>query len=358
VWRGDETEIEALQLLAHLYIEDERYRDAFYVMRTALTAHPNSPITRRIQDEAAVSFDTLFLTGKADAMPAVEALSLFYDFRELTPPGRRGDEMIRRLADRLVSVDLLGQAAELLQHQVDHRVQGAARAQVATRLAVIYLMNRKPDRALQTLRSTRAPDLSNELRNQRLLIEARALSDTARHDLALEVVASLEGREVSRLRADILWAARRWREAAEQMENLYGQRWREFTPLSETERPDILRAAIGFALGEDQLGIDRFREKYGPKMAEGPLARAFEVVTTPFSTSGPEFRAIAKAAVSADTLDQFLRDVRSRYPDTAVAPPPVPAAPPAAEPQMGSPAKQRSTSGPSASGKRQRTAAR
>ena len=86
-------------------------------------------------------------------------MSLFYDFRELTPAGRRGDEMIRRLADRLVAVDLLGQAAELLQHQVDNRLQGAARAQVAARLAVIYLMNRKPDRALATLRATRAADL-------------------------------------------------------------------------------------------------------------------------------------------------------------------------------------------------------
>src|SRR5207244_10501927 len=106
--------------------EEQRFRDAFHVMRTALRAHPNSELTRRIQDEAAASFDSLFLAGKGDAMPAIEALSLFYDFRELTPIGRRGDELIRRLADRLVSVDLLDQAAELLQHQVDHRLQGAA----------------------------------------------------------------------------------------------------------------------------------------------------------------------------------------------------------------------------------------
>jgi hypothetical protein len=250
--------------------------------------------------------------------------------------------MIRRLADRLMAIDLLGQAAELLQHQVDHRLQGAARAQVATRLAVIYLMDRKPDRAFQILRSTRAADLSNELRSQRLLIEARALSDTGRHDLALEVVANLSGREVERLRADILWAGRRWREAGEQIEKLYGERWREFTPLSETERPDILRAAIGLALGEDQLGLDRLREKYGPKMAEGPLAKAFDVVTTPFATSGPEFRAIAKAAAVVDTLEQFLRDMRSRYPDVSVAPP---APVPSPEPQSRSPQPQRSKSG-------------
>ncbi len=171
VWRGDETETEGLKLLAHLYTEDGRYRDAFHVMRTALTAHPNSDMTRKIQDEAAATFESLFLGGKGETLPPIEALGLFYDFRELTPIGRRGDEMIRRLADRLVSVDLLDQAAELLQHQVDHRLQGGARAQVATRLAVVYLMNRKPDQALATLQATRVADLSNDLRDQRLLLE-------------------------------------------------------------------------------------------------------------------------------------------------------------------------------------------
>ncbi len=154
-------------MLARLYTEDERYRDAFQVMRTALRAHPNSEMTRRIQEDAAASFDSLFIAGKGDALPAIDALALFYDFRELTPIGRRGDEMIRRLADRLASVDLLTQAGELLQHQVDHRLQRAARAQVATRLAVIYLMNRKPDRAVAVLRATRMASLSNELRDQR-----------------------------------------------------------------------------------------------------------------------------------------------------------------------------------------------
>src|SRR5262249_36916468 len=158
IWRGDETEIEALKDLAHLYTEDGRFRDAFYVMRSAMAAHPDSSMTHQIQDEAAATFDSLFRASKGDGMPAVDALALFYDFRELTPVGNRGDEMIRRLADRLVSVDLLDQASDLLQYQVDHRMQGAARAQVATRLAVIYLMNRKSDRALPILRATRTAD--------------------------------------------------------------------------------------------------------------------------------------------------------------------------------------------------------
>ena len=195
MWRGDDTEAEGLQLLARLYTEDGRYRDAFRIMRVALAARPTSDLTRRIQDEAAASFDSLFLAGKGDALPAIDALALFYhDFRELTPIGRRGDEMIRRLADRLVSVDLLDQAAELLQHQVDRRLQGAARAHVATRLAVIYLMNHKADKALATLRGTRLAELPNDVRNQRLLLEGRALSDVGTiMAVALEVIVSKRG---------------------------------------------------------------------------------------------------------------------------------------------------------------------
>ena len=75
------------------------------------------------------------------------------------------------------SVDLLDQAAELLQYQIDKRLEGAARAQVAARLAMVYLTNRKPDRAIAALRSTRIADLSGELRQQRLLLEGRAQSD-------------------------------------------------------------------------------------------------------------------------------------------------------------------------------------
>ena len=338
IWRGDETEIEALQMLARLYTADGRYRDSFYVMRSALAAHPNSDMTRRIQQEAARTFDALFLAGKGDTLPVIDALALFYDFRELTPIGRRGDEMIRRLAGRLVAVDLLDQAAELLQYQVDNRLQGAARAQVATRLAVIYLMNRKADRALATLRATRTADLTNELRNQRLLLEARALSDMGRHDLALEVIGNLDGREVIRLRSDIYWAGRHWRESAEQIELLYGERWKDWQPLNDIERSDILRAELGYALGEDTLGLGRFREKYAAKMAGTPDAHAFEVISASLGTSGTEFAAIAHAAAAVDTLDGFLRDMQARYPDASASPPNAGQPAPPDAPQAGAPA--------------------
>lgn len=320
-WRGDAIEVRTLQMLSQMYAESGRYRDALTAARTATRLQPNAEASRQAQDLASNLFTQLFLGPKGDELPPVEALGMFYEFRELTPIGRRGDELIRRLADRLASIDLLDQAAELLQYQVDHRLEGAARAQVAARLAMIYLANRKPDMAITALRASRISDLSGELRQQRLLLEARAQSDVGRHDLALDIVSNVSGREVLRLRSDIFWAARRWREAAEQIELYYGERFRDFKPLNAVEKSDIIRAAVGYALADDSIGLSRFREKYAPLMSESADRLAFDIASKPAAASSAEFAEIAKLAASVDTLDGFLREMKQRFPDaTARAP--------------------------------------
>ncbi|MGY3588099.1 tetratricopeptide (TPR) repeat protein [Bradyrhizobium sp. USDA 4341] len=325
LWRGDNIELKTLYVLSKIYAETARYADAFAVTRAATRLQPNAPEARQAQDAASALFVQLYLGPKGDEMAPIDALGTFYDYRELTPIGRRGDEMIRRLADRLVGVDLLDQAADLLQYQVDKRLEGAARAQVAARLAMVYLMNRKPDRAIGALRSTRIADLSGELRQQRLLLEARAQSDVGRHDLALDIISNITGREAIRLRSDIYWASRHWREASEQIELYYGDRWRDFTPLNPSEKADIIRAVVGYALAEDAIGLSRFREKYAPLMSGDADRLAFDAASKPVATSSAEFAQIARMAASVDTLDGFIREMKTRFPDaTARAPLPDP----------------------------------
>ena len=67
----------------------------------------------------------------------------------LTPAGVEGDEVIQRLADRLVALDLLGRAAELPDHQLKYRLRGVEMARVGTRLAVLHLMNGTPEGAIR-----------------------------------------------------------------------------------------------------------------------------------------------------------------------------------------------------------------
>ena len=88
----------------------------------------------------------------------------------------------------------------------------------------------------------------------------------------------------------------------------------------------MIRAVVGYALAEDAIGLARFREKYAPLMSGEADRPAFETASKPAAASSAEFAVIAKMAASVDTLDGFLREMKTRFPDaTARAPlPPEP----------------------------------
>ena len=327
VWRGDETEVETMRLLAKLYVGEARYRDAFNLLDAALLVRPESETTRSFHSEMAAIFEDLFLSDRASTVDPVESLAIYYDFSKLTPIGRRGDELIRRLADRLVSVDLLDQAAELLDYQVKYRLSGVAKAQVAAKLAWVQLLNGKPANSIQALADTRIADIPQDLREQRLLLEARALSELHRYNAALELAAGADGPEAERLRGDILWAAKRWREAGEAYEKLLATRWQKPDPLDETERRDVLRAGLAYALGSETVGLARLRDRYAAKMPEGTERTALGIIAMP-SGNAKKLGDVAKTLSAVDSLKLFLKLYQARFPDK-----PLPAEPAAAEPK-------------------------
>ena len=310
IWRGDDTELGTLRLLAGLYVGEGRFRDAFSVMKNAVIAYPKAQAALQIQDDMKSVFRDLFLRDGAKMLEPVEALSLYYDYRELTPVGRTGDEMIRRLADRLTKVDLLDQAAELLDHQVHKRLKGAARAQVATRLAMVHLLNRKPELALKSIRQTRQAGLPADLLRSRGLLEARALSELGRAEAAVEILSTLKGEDVERLKGDALWNAQLWRKAGEQLEKILGNQWQDESPLNDRDRFDVLRAAIAYSLADEQLSLNRLSKKFYAKMLQTKDAEAFTLVTQPVKGASADFRRLAREVAATDTLDAFMEEFR------------------------------------------------
>lgn len=312
-WRGDDIELKTMRLLADLYVQEKQYRDGFALMRNAMETFPKNEIAMQIQDDMKQVFKNLFLHGESKEMDPVRALALYYGNRELTPVGRLGDEMIRRLSDRLVSVDLLDQASELLDHQVTKRLSGAARAQVATRLAMVHLMNNKASLALRVIRQTRQTGLPEDLRKDRNLLEARALGELGRAAAAIEILNAMDGDAVERLKADAYWVAREWKEVGLQIEKMLGGRWREAEPLSDKERFNVLRAAIGYSLAGDQFALDRMHRKFYSKLLKTADAESFLLVTKPIKAKGVAFRNLAKEIAAIDTLDAFMKEFRANY---------------------------------------------
>lgn len=312
-WRGDDIEISTLRTLGQYYVDVGNYRRAFQVLKAAVVANEGSEYTRLFQDEMNRAFVNYFLGDNSERVPALDALALYYDFREMTPIGRQGDEIIRRLADRLVEVDLLAQATELLEYQIDSRLRGAGRSQVASRLAYVHLLNKNAEEALRAIQRTRQTVLPGQLQRERNLLEARALADLGRTQLALELLRTMEGEDANRLAVDTLWQARRWQEAGEETERMLAQAWQGAEPLSDEVRYQVLRGGIAFALAGDDLGLQRYRSKFLNKMSNSPDANAFAVITKPINTASPDFQTVAREIADVDTLQAFLKDFRERY---------------------------------------------
>ena len=313
IWRGDDLELNTLRRLAGYYVEKEDFRDALRVMKIAVTNYPKAELSTEIHDDMTTLFEDLYLNERADTLKPVEALALYYEYRELTPVGRRGDEMIRKLADRLISVDLLDQAVEILNHQVDKRLIGAARAQVAAKLAMVHLMNRNPGRALKAIRRTRQAVLPQHIQLQRRLIEARALSELNRTDAAVDLLAHLDGDEAVRQRAEAYWSGERWQKSGELFERILADAPDGGEPLTGLQRVDVLRSAISYVLADDKIGLDRLRGKFDAKMAETPDESAFKVVTRPINRDSIAFRNLAKEIAAIDTLEAFLSKFRETF---------------------------------------------
>lgn len=336
-WRGDATELSVIRTLGGLYLQQGLYRQALDTLRGAGKRLGDLPGAVELQNDLSNTFRALFLDGAADGLQPVQALAMFYDFRDLTPVGADGDEMVRRLARRLVDVDLLDQAAELLKYQVDNRLEGVAKAQVATTLATVLLMDRQPEQALQALWGSRTTLLPSALNAERRALEARALMDLGRYDHALEMLEGDRSPAAQQVRADIFWKQEDWAGAAPLYEARLGERYKDTaTALSADEESQVIRAGVGYSLARDNAALTRLSRNYAPfqdRARSGPALRiALDGLDGLAGAAG--VRDFAGLTAGADTftgwVNQMKAELRDKTGGNRTAATPARPAPPAA----------------------------
>lgn len=312
LWRGNALEADMQKLLAQFYFRNREYRLGFETVQEAVAYYPENTGITTLLGEAQAVFGDLYLNGRADELEPLDALSLYYDYRQLTPPGSRGDEMIRNLARRLVKFDLLTQAADLLEYQIDARLKGVAQAQIAADLAVIRIADRDPEGALRVLNRTRLADLSPLLDRQRRILEARALIDAGRQELAIDLLSRVTGRDADLLRVEGYWKSAAYGPASELLETLYSPAQHP-EPLNQAERMNLVRAAVGFVLANDALALSRLRSKFSEQLAQSEEWAMFDFVTGNVAPTSVEFRKVAREISGLDSLNAFLDSYRKAF---------------------------------------------
>jgi tetratricopeptide (TPR) repeat protein len=312
-WRGDSTELETIRALGQLYLAQGRYREALEALRSAGLRRPDLPEAVELQRDLAAAFRGLFLDGLADGLQPVQALALFYDFKDLTPIGADGDLMVRKLVRRLVDVDLLDQAAELLSYQAENRLDGVPRAQVATDLAVIYLMDRQPEKALQAINGSRTTVLPSALNAERRRIEARAWAGLGRYENALEILGKDSTVEAQDVRAEITWKQKDWPAAGAVYEKALGERYKSPAPLSTDEEGRLLRAGVAYSLAGDGAALARLSQRYQGFIDQARNPEALHVALSGQSSGTLGVADFGRVVADSEAFAGWVAEMKQRF---------------------------------------------
>ncbi len=280
VWRGDAFELNLLNLLGELYANNGQYLDALRAWNDAVTYYPDTAVARDASGRMAAAFVSLFNEGKANNLTPLSALALYYEFRDLTPLGRPGDVMIQHLADRLAGVDLLDRAASLLQHQVTYRLEKEERSRVGARLALIYLLNREPDKTLETLELTGYGDNGADLNRKRNHLAALAQAKLGNWQRALNLLRDDFSPEAKLIRADIYWDNKDWDNVAKSVEDIMASRKDITAPLNDEETQALLKMAVAYTYRHETDQLQYLRDYFLPLVKDKQRKDTLDFITS------------------------------------------------------------------------------
>lgn len=306
-WRGGEFEYNVMTMLVSAYQDQKKFSEVLYILKDMRSRFGDTPERSKIQKLMEDIFQKLYLNDEENGLSPVKAIALYEEFKELTPAGEKGSQIIRRLADRLVSIDLLDRAADLLEGQLKQKIGDKEKALVSTRLALVRLLNREPEMALKALENDEGKQLPDSLRQQRRLIRAKALADLKKTQEAADLLEGDDSDAAKMLRAEIFWQAQIWDKAADALKLLI-KKPQPGVALTLQEAQRVLDWAAALRLAGRPKVVLRLRENFLPYMKETPLSQPFDFITTSPEQGVMDYRRVAQEVESAESFHTFVKE--------------------------------------------------
>ncbi len=304
-WRGDDIEYNTMLDLVNIYMENEKYPEALRKMREIIKAFPKHKKTAEIKNLAIKTFEDLYFNDKSSKIDPVTAIALFNEFTDLIPNNNTGNEMIKKLADRMVSVDLLNNAAKLLQNQMDNPLlMGKQRSEIGTRLALIYLLENQSENAISALDESIFFPISGTLDDHRTIIRAKALANMGQVDEAIKLLEIDNSPNSQKLKIDIYWAKKDWEKVSDAIKPLI-KKPMIGKPISNEQAQLLIAWATAMRLGGNETGLNRLRENFITYMKDTSFYEPFNIITSS-SFEAIDVNNLTKEIKSAENFASFL----------------------------------------------------
>ncbi|NDB83947.1 MAG: hypothetical protein EB127_14670, partial [Alphaproteobacteria bacterium] len=250
LWRGDDLEYDIWMKIVELYYNSQDYLKVLRIYKYILDAFPDNSSRVYISQQMADVYNKQIFSdnGIYNHLTDFQVVSIYYEFRELTPIGEEGDKITLSVASRLIKLDLLDQAEKILDHQIKYRLEGRYKILTADHLAAIYIMNHSPQKALDLLDET---DEANYVYNEhleRLRIKAKALLDLAKYQEVLESLKLDDSREAKSIKEEACFQMAKWDDFIMLAESSILPYLAQSTNISSVQEKEILRLGIAYSM--------------------------------------------------------------------------------------------------------------
>ena len=306
-WGEKDFKINLLNKLSDFYLKNRDYYNALRILQEERSI-ANQQQNERITKKMVKIFEDIFISNHADEnLSPIKSLALYQDFKWLAQLSNKHNLIIQKLADRLVAVDLLPRAQNLLLSLLNRDdLTPDEEARIGSRLAVIYLFENKPSSALNIIKATEHPELSSETLNPRKIISARALSALGKPEEALAILSDETSPNALLHKFEIYWNAEEWSKASDTIKHLI----KEPNPgekLSDKQIGYILDWATTLKQSGKETVLVRVRNKFKPYFKNTPYYSVFNILTNHLEKEKVDIKAINSTINDVRNFNNFIK---------------------------------------------------
>ena len=306
VWGNKQFKLTLLKTLADLYTNTNDYYSAIRKLNQSLNLEEDDAKADTLKRMITI-FEEIYVNNRADNMPILKSLALYQDFEWLAPQSQYYNEIVQKLADRLVAVDLIPRARQLLSRQLKYgRLSNEERTKTGTRLALINLFEENPAEALQILDATEYPDIPESMKRHRKIIRAKTLADLGNIKDAIKLLQDDYSKNALLMKSEFYWKNKEWSKASDTIRHLIDQP-QEGKKLSEEQIYYILDWATALNMAGKTPALLRLRNKFMPYFKDTKHYSTFSILTSNLEYDKIDLKAINQVINDTSAFRNFTK---------------------------------------------------
>lgn len=307
IWRDDYFEMDVYETVGTLQLSKENYMEALNNWETLVSNFPQTTESIFVLGKMKEVFVELFDEGIAYEMEPLEALKIYFKYRELIPAGVVGDRITRKVAQFFIKADMIDDAIDIIFHQIKYRSTGEEKARLVLWLSEIYQQNRDLKSAEEVLNIIEEEkNVSDQTRDLARYELATIQAKKGFYEKGMSLIKNDFSQRANEVRIELFWIRENWfgiiRLVEEKLDTI------EETapePLTNKEMSFITKLAVAYAAQERNAKLKDLKERFFSRITKDNDIKLFEYLTS--GEKDVDYRNFVET-VQLEKIERFMNE--------------------------------------------------